>query len=68
MTKTWHKRTAVASMFQNGISRNTKCAKRDGFCREGHIYCYAHKVFCCGEAKIINRVECKFRHFRVITL
>ena len=37
MTKTQHKRTAVASMFQNGISRNTKCAERDGFCREGHI-------------------------------
>ena len=41
MTKTQHKRTAVASMFQNGISRNTKCAQRDGFCREGHILvCY----------------------------
>ena len=38
MTKTRHKKTAVASMFQNGISRNTKCAKRDGFHREGHIY------------------------------
>ena len=25
-------------MFQNGISQNTKCAKRDGFRREGHIY------------------------------
>ena len=38
MTKTQRKRTAVASMFQNGISRNTKCAKKDGFRREGHIY------------------------------
>ena len=38
MTKARHKRTAVASMFQNGISRNTKCAERDGFCREGHNY------------------------------
>ena len=38
MTKTRHKGTAVASMFQNGISRNTKCAERDGFRREGHIY------------------------------
>ena len=37
MTKTQHKRTAVASMFHNGISWNTKCAERDGFCREGHI-------------------------------
>ena len=37
MTKTRHKRTAVASMFQNGISQNTKCAERDGFRREGHI-------------------------------
>ena len=37
MTKTRHKRTAVASMFQSGISRNTKCAERDGFRREGHI-------------------------------
>ena len=24
-------------MFQNGISRNTKCAERDGLRREGHI-------------------------------
>ena len=31
MTKTQHKRTAVASMFLNGISRNTKCAERDSF-------------------------------------
>ena len=23
-------------MFQNGISRNTKCTERDGFRREGH--------------------------------
>ena len=30
-------RTAVASVFQNGISRNTKCAERDGYCRAGHI-------------------------------
>ena len=37
MTKTRHKRTAVASMFQNGISRNTKCAERDGFRRAGYI-------------------------------
>ena len=40
MTKTRHKRTAVASMFQNSISRNAKCAKRDDFCREGHICIY----------------------------
>ena len=38
MTKTQHKGTAVASMIQNGISRNTKCAERDGFHRVGHIY------------------------------
>ena len=43
MTKTQHKRTEVASMFQNGISQNTKCAERDGFCREGHIYDWACK-------------------------
>ena len=24
-------------MFQNGISRNTKCAERNGFRRAGHI-------------------------------
>ena len=36
VNKTWHKRTAVASMFQNGISRNTKCTERDSFRREGH--------------------------------
>ena len=37
MTKTRHKRNAVASIFQNGISLNTICAKRDGFRRKGHI-------------------------------
>ena len=37
MIKTQHKRTAVASMFQNGISQNTKCAEKDGFHRAGHI-------------------------------
>ena len=42
MTKTWHRRTAVASMFQNGISRNTKCAERDGFRRAGHIITIYH--------------------------
>ena len=24
-------------MFQNGISWNTKCTNRDGFCRDSHI-------------------------------
>ena len=38
MTKTLHKRTAVVLMFQNGISRNTKCAERDGFCREARSH------------------------------
>ena len=37
MTKTQHKRTAVASIFQNGISQNTKCAVRDGFHRDSHM-------------------------------
>ena len=44
MTKSQHKRTAVASMFQNGISRNTKCAVRDGFRRDSHIF-YFTKSF-----------------------
>ena len=39
MIKTQHKITAVAAMFQNGISRNTKCAVRDGFHRADHKYC-----------------------------
>ena len=37
MTKTQHKRIAVASMIQNGTSWNTKCAEREGFHGEGHI-------------------------------
>ena len=37
MTKTQHTRTAVVSMFQNGISRNAKCAVRDGFHRDSYI-------------------------------
>ena len=40
MAKTQHKRTAVASIFQNDISQNTKCAERDGFCRGGYILVY----------------------------
>ena len=40
MTETQHKKTAVASMFQNGISQNTKYAERDGFHREGHKFCF----------------------------
>ena len=43
MTKTQHKRTAVASMFQNGISRSTKCAERDGFHREGHNLLFTNR-------------------------
>ena len=28
----------MASIFQNGISRNTKCAVKDGFCSDSHIW------------------------------
>ena len=41
MTKSQHKRTAVASMFQNGISQNTKCAVKGAFCRDSHIFIIA---------------------------
>ena len=44
MIKIQHKRTAVASMFQNGISRNTKCAEKDGFRRAGHIYLLQYEI------------------------
>ena len=44
MTKAQHKRTALASMLQNSISRNTKCAERDGFHREDHIILYANQL------------------------
>ena len=54
MTKTWHKRTAMASMFQNGISQNTKCAKRDGFHREGHIYRCSQKQVRLKQNKYLN--------------
>ena len=37
MTKIQHKKTAVALMFQNGISQKSKCAKRDSFHRDTHI-------------------------------
>ena len=43
MIKPQHKRTAAASMFQNGISRNTKCAVTDGFRRNSHN-CYQTDV------------------------
>ena len=34
MIEIQHKRIEVVSMFQNGISQNTKCAIRDGFHRD----------------------------------
>ena len=54
MTKIQHKRTAVASMFQNGISRNTKCAVRNSFhrdmyvniCVKAHMLTHMLKVVC----------------------
>ena len=33
-----HRRTTVASMFQNGISRNTKCDIMVGFPKSSHKY------------------------------
>ena len=32
-----HRRTTDASMFQNGISQNTKCDNLVGFPKSGHI-------------------------------
>ena len=37
----------MASMFQNGISRNTKCAERDSFHREGHKCLHLGKLTSC---------------------
>ena len=34
-----HRRATAASMFQNGISRNTKCDNMVGFPKSSHIYC-----------------------------
>ena len=33
-----HRGTTAASMFQNGISRNTKCDNLVGFCKSSHKY------------------------------
>ena len=38
MTKIQHKRTAVALMFHNDISQNTKCAERDSCHKDTHIH------------------------------
>ena len=32
-----HRRTTVASIFQNGISQNTKCANKYGFHKFSHM-------------------------------
>ena len=38
-----HRRTTAASMFQNGISRNTKCDIMVGFPKSSHIlYSYMY--------------------------
>ena len=34
-----HRRATAASMFQNGISRNTKCDNLVGFPKSSHTYC-----------------------------
>ena len=34
----------MTSMFQNGISQNTRCTVRDGFCRNSHISCLSMKL------------------------
>ena len=36
-----HRRATAASMFQNGISRNTKCDNMVGFPKSSHI-CYSN--------------------------
>ena len=41
----YHKWITVASIFQIGISRNTKCALKDGFCKSSHIYCFNYLQF-----------------------
>ena len=55
MTKSQHKRTAAASMFQNGISRNTKCAVRDGFRRDSHKLQDARTKYL-GKAMFVNSI------------
>ena len=47
MAKMWHKGTIVVSMFQNGISQNTKCAVKDGFHGDSHI-CSCYLTSLCG--------------------
>ena len=64
MIKSQHKRTAAASMFQNGISRNIKCAVKDGFHRDSHIYKYIYiYIFlsqCVGRSKDPTGVEISY--------
>ena len=37
MATVQHNKTTAVSMPQIGISRNTKCANKDGFRRDSHI-------------------------------
>lgn len=37
MATVYHNRTIAVSISQVSISRNTKCAIKDSFCRDGHI-------------------------------
>ena len=50
-------------MFQNGISRNTKCAVKDGFRRDSHIRMY-HALLFCGSNKnlYVIVVQASFVH------
>ena len=53
-----HRRATAASMFQNGISRNTKCDIIVGFPKSSHIL-YAHtfnKVYIANDLTVLRHI------------
>ena len=40
-------------MFQNGVSQNTKCAIKDGFYRDNHIF-YTYVSFSLDSCKLMQ--------------
>ena len=65
-----HRRTTAASIFQNGISQNTKCDIMVGFPKSSHIFVlhlctdlYVHRFIC---AQIFTCTR-KHTHMDIIT-
>ena len=47
----------MASIFQIDISRNTKCALKDGFCKSSHVYSMNYIVGSLTAAEVFRKLN-----------